>query len=154
MSSNADEVVKGIGAFGDKFTKDISARLEQAGTFLEGKMAEKITSGLSPALHPFTVEQKGSSTPLIDKGELLDQITHKMDGDRVSVGVFGSKAGIAAVHEFGKTINVTDKMRAYLRARGLHLRYSTLTIHIPERSFERSAFNENKDAIIKIVKGE
>lgn len=115
-------------------------------------MVDKITGGLSPANHPFTVKQKGSSTPLIDTGELMSQITHKMTGaNSVDVGVFGSRAYIASIHEFGKTINVTDAMRTHLSKRGLHLRYSTLTIRIPERSFIRSAYRENIDKIKKIL---
>lgn len=154
MSSNVGEVLAGIEAFGKKAEKDVSDRLELAGAFLEGKMVDKITSGLSPALHPATIEAKGSSTPLIDTGELLDQITHHMDGDlSVGVGVFGSRATIASYHEFGKTIEVTDAMRTHLNTIGIHLRYSTLLIHIPERSFVRSTFNEQKNNVVRIVKG-
>ena len=154
MSSNAGEVISNVGKFEDDTIKNISKRLELAGAFLEGKMTDKIASGISPALHPATVENKGSSQPLVDTGELLDQITHHMDGDlAVDVGVFGSRATIASYHEFGKTIEVTDAMRAHLHKIGIHLRYSTLLVHIPERSFERSAFQENKDGIVRIVKG-
>lgn len=34
----------------------------------------------SPANHPFTIEQKGSSNPLIDTGGLLESITWKKEG--------------------------------------------------------------------------
>lgn len=131
MSSNVSEVVFRVGDFEDETIKNISKRLEFAGAFLEGKMTDKIASGISPALKPATVKAKGSSQPLVDTGELLGQITHHMDGDlSVDVGVFGSKATVAAYHEFG--------------APGAN---------IPERSFERSAFQENKDGIVRIVKG-
>lgn len=154
MSSNAGEVISNVGKFEDDTIQNISKRLELAGAFLEGKMVDKITSGLSPALHPATIEAKGSSTPLIDTGELLDQITHHMDGDlSVDVGVFGSRATIASYHEFGKAIEVTDAMRTHLNTIGIHLRYSTLLIHIPERSFVRSTFNEQKNNVVRIVKG-
>lgn len=129
MTSNADEVAMRIGKWGDKIEDDITNRLEQAGEFLAGKMVDKITSGISPALKPSTVAAKGSSTPLIDTSEMLGQITHRMNGkDTVDVGVFGSRAGIAAVHELGAPSK-----------------------NIPARSFERSAFNENKNGIIKIL---
>jgi phage gpG-like protein len=71
----------------------------------------------------------------------------------VEVGVFGSRAKIAKVHEFGKTIEVTDKMRNYLHWKGLHLNPKTTTIKIPERSFMRSAHQENLRQIKKIVRG-
>lgn len=44
-------------------------------------------------------------------------------------------AGLGAIQEFGCTINVTDKMRAYLHFKGLHLKQDTTQIHIPARSF-------------------
>lgn len=131
MSSNAGEVISNVGKFEDDTIQNISKRLELAGAFLEGKMVDKITSGLSPALHPATIEAKGSSTPLIDTGEMLDQVSHEMEGDlTVKVGVFGSRAGVAAIHEYG--------------APGAN---------IPERSFERSTFSEQKENVVRIVKG-
>lgn len=62
---------------------------------------------------------------------------------RSKKGKVGYPAGskqemIAAVHEYGARIKVTDKMRGYLAAHGLHLRASTSHIVIPERSFLRT----------------
>lgn len=57
----------------------------------------------------------------------------------------------AAANEFGAQITVTDKMRRYLHAIGLHLKKSTTIIKIPERSFMRSTFD--KSAVIdKVMK--
>ena len=67
----------------------------------------------------------------------------------IKVGIIGEKAHeqhsdsgltnaeLGAIHEFGCTINVTDKMRAYLHHIGIHLRPDTTTIVIPTRSFLR-----------------
>ena len=55
---------------------------------------------------------------------------------------------IATVHEFGCTIEVTDKMRAYLNSQGLHLKKDTKVINIPQRSFIRAGFDENEQNII------
>lgn len=45
-------------------------------------------------------------------------------------------AGLGAIHEFGATINVTDKMRAFFRHQfGINLKKTTKTIVIPARSF-------------------
>lgn len=52
-------------------------------------------------------------------------------------GIIGDEANIAAVHEFGCTIHVTPKMRAYLHYQGIHLKASTQYIHIPARPFLR-----------------
>lgn len=48
-----------------------------------------------------------------------------------------TNAHLGAIHEFGCTINVTDKMRAYLHHIGIHLKPDTNTIVIPTRSFLR-----------------
>lgn len=48
---------------------------------------------------------------------------------------------LAAIHEFGATIPVTEKMRNYLAARGLPLRKETTELHIPARPFLGPAFD-------------
>lgn len=92
--------------------------------------------------HPYTIAQKGSSKPLINKGDLVGSVNYKvLDNDRVFIGVNRQTkngkdvANIAAVHEFGCVIKVTPKMRAYLHHNGLHLKKSTEYIHIPPRPF-------------------
>ena len=127
MTSNADDVNGRARQFIDNLLKNVSANLEEAGEFLASKMAEEIQSGIPPALSPATVKAKGSSTPLIDTGEMMGDITHKMNGDtEVEVGVFGAKAEVAVHHEFG-------------------------TRTIPERSFMRSALDKNRAGIILIM---
>ena len=81
--------------------------------------------------------------------ELYDKI-EKLQKMEIRIGVFsdtGSKLlMIARVHEFGTKIEVTPKMRAYLHAKGLHLRSDTNYINIPERSYVRStAIDKLKD---------
>lgn len=46
-------------------------------------------------------------------------------------------AELGAIHEFGATINVTKKMRAYLHHIGVHLKPETTSVVIPTRSFLR-----------------
>ena len=87
---------------------------------------------------PMTIEKKGSSKPLIDKGDLLGSVTYEVldNGNGVFIGVkSGKEANIAAVHEFGCMIGVTPKMRAYMHYQGIHLRKSTTHIFIPPRPF-------------------
>lgn len=72
-----------------------------------------------------------------------------LDGQGVEVGVLkGEHAWLAAIHEYGCDITVTPKMRAYLHSRGLHLRKTTTSIHIPERSFLRTGYDQNRDAVL------
>lgn len=88
---------------------------------------------------PMTVARKHSSSPLIDKGDLVGSVTYQViDSNNVFIGVKkGKEVNIAAVHEFGCTIGVTPKMRAYLHHQGVHLKSSTQYIVIPPRPFLR-----------------
>jgi hypothetical protein len=72
----------------------------------------------------------------------------RIDGKKVSVGVLGEQAWLASIHEYGCKIEVTNKMRKYLAATGLHLKATTTHITIPERAFLRNGYDENKDDII------
>lgn len=70
-------------------------------------------------------------------------------------------ARLAAVQEFGVVINVTAKMRGFLRWKGMPLKNSTTTITIPSRPFMRTSFDEQvgelgrfiDDIETKIVEG-
>lgn len=73
-----------------------------------------------------------------------------IQGVGVEVGVLrGEHAWLASIHEYGCDIKVTPKMRKYLAGRGLRLKKSTTHIHIPERSFLRTGFDEAKDEVMK-----
>jgi phage gpG-like protein len=136
------------------FPKEKELILEVVGSFLEGKVKEKIEKG-DPEwkpLHPFTIQRKKSDKPLYDTGaHILNRITHKVEGDIVKVGVFGESALVAAVHEFGCKIKVTEKMRRFLHTQGLHLRKDTEYITIPQRSYLRKTFDEQKDEIERLI---
>lgn len=73
-----------------------------------------------------------------------------LSGKKVVVGVLeGEHAWLASIHEYGCKIPVTDKMRAFLHHRGIHLKASTTVITIPERSFIRAGHDEYIDEVIK-----
>lgn len=73
-----------------------------------------------------------------------------LDGRKVEVGVIeGEHQWLAAIHEYGCNITVTQKMRAYLHYHGLHLSPNTTTIKIPERSFLRTGHDQNIDKVMK-----
>jgi hypothetical protein len=73
-----------------------------------------------------------------------------LDGRKVEVGVIeGEHQWLAAIHEYGCNITVTQKMRAYLHYHGLHLSPNTTTIKIPERSFLRTGHDKNIDKVMK-----
>lgn len=61
-------------------------------------------------------------------------------------------AKIAAVHEYGCRIEVTDKMRNYLATQGLHLKKDTTHIVIPERSFLRTGADSYGESVYEKAK--
>ena len=67
-----------------------------------------------------------------------------------------TNAELGAVHEFGATITVTDKMRNYLHSQGLHLKKDTMTVVIPTRSFLRMPLMsaEGKKELLNVVKSQ
>lgn len=75
-----------------------------------------------------------------------------LGGLKIQVGVMGEIAWLARIHEYGCKIQVTPKMRAFLHAKGLHLKDNTEYITIPERAFLRNGYAENKDEVLEIAK--
>lgn len=94
----------------------------------------------------------------ITRDKHLKEVIKQLDNvntKTLRVGIFpesGDLEMIARVQEFGATIRVTPKMRAYLHRRGLHLRATTDTITIPERSFIRGGFRVNKNKFVRHYK--
>lgn len=58
-------MTKGLGVLGEQILSDIRQR---------------IRAGIKPALDPKTIEAKGSSTPLIDTGQLINGLTYHVRG--------------------------------------------------------------------------
>jgi len=65
-------------ALAGKLTVD--AALDQLGAKVAGMCQNRIAEGLEPALAQETIDRKGSSTPLVDTGQLRSSITWKVDG--------------------------------------------------------------------------
>ena len=72
----------------------------------------------------------GNMKILKDNGELRRSITYEAGNNYVKVG---SVLKYARVHQFGCTIHVSKKQRAYLHYRGFHIKKSIITI--PARPF-------------------
>ena len=140
-----------------KLRKSIRQCAAKVGNYGVSEVKKGIQSG-APAgqnfepLQALTVWTKGSSKPLIDHGDLLGSVNYQVfnDNDGVFIGVKkGAKrkdgkdaVQIAAVHEFGCTIPVTDKMRRAFAAKfqGIGIRKETTHIYIPPRPFLRPIF--------------
>lgn len=75
-----------------------------------------------------------------------------VNGSAVEAGVLkGEHVWLAPIHEYGLDIEVTPAMRAYLHGQGLHLKDSTTHIHIPERAFLRTGYDQNRDKLLQKV---
>lgn len=98
---------------------------------------------------------KVKTTVDVKKLEKAFAALETLNGRKVNIGMpSGSKqAQIAAVHEWGLTITVTDKMRKWFIAQGHPLKKTTTQIVIPERSFFRSGMRDKgSDAAKKYTK--
>jgi hypothetical protein len=102
---------------------------DNLGMDLENAIRTKILSGVPPPNAPSTIHAKGSSHTLIDTGTLLDTVSHTVEINpeliKITAGILdeGEIAEIACYNEYG-------------------------TLHIPERSFIRSTFDEIFDSQI------
>ena len=88
---------------------------------------------------------------VIDRVVEYRRVMAKLQNSVIRIGIFGQGDAkillIATVNEFGANINVTDRMRNYLRSQGLFLKDSTTQIRIPERSFIRTGFEKNRERL-------
>ena len=133
----------------------------RVGNYGASQVKKGIINGNFTLLHPVTIARKHSSKPLVDHCDLVGSITYQVfdETKRVFIGVKkGKEANIAAVHEFGCTISVTPKMRAYLHHIGIHLKSTTQYINIPARPYLRPVLqsqdflNEVKNIYMRALK--
>ena len=52
--------------------------LARLGVWIQGEIQQRIADGIPPPNAPSTIARKGSSKPLIDKGQLRQSITHRV----------------------------------------------------------------------------
>lgn len=116
----------GLDTLDDELLKGLSEGIDKSARYLTNQIVRKVETNIPPPLSPETIKRKGSSVALYDTGEMFSQIDADIGKLSAKVGIIGSKASIAAYHEFG-------------------------TVNIPERSFIRSTFNEEKGKVVKII---
>lgn len=106
-----------------------------------GKQFEKLSA--------LTLSRKTGSKALISSGELLRSVTWKAIKGGVWVGSNrkdgSGRHNLAAIHEFGVTIKVTEKMRwKFIEIAGSPLKPTTRYIHIPARPFIGPVANDKE----------
>ncbi len=77
--SENHDVLRKLGELVVKGRNTVDDGLEKAGVFFAASMQKRIQGGIPPELAESTIERKGSSTPLIDTGQLIGSITHKVE---------------------------------------------------------------------------
>jgi hypothetical protein len=60
---------------------DATTGLNRAGLLFVAQIQRRIRAGIAPPLSPVTIARKGSSTPLINTGQLWTSIRHKVGKD-------------------------------------------------------------------------
>lgn len=95
---------------------------------------------------------------LINHGDLLGSITHRMFGNDLSAVVGVNRfakarngkpmVNIARIVFYGAVIQVTPGMRAYMHKNGMHLRDTTTHIVIPPRPTIEPAYEAYRDTIV------
>lgn len=109
----------------------------------------KIPAGQVNRRNNQTIEQiKRLMEDLGQKYSIKVGILQSKGGSEIVPGTDLSRADLGAVHEFGATINVTEKMRNYLHSQGLHLRKNTTQINIPARPFLRPLLDKKNKEIL------
>lgn len=96
---------------------------------------------------------------------MLDNIIHQLQtlcNQEIAGGILADEGGgdsrdggitnaqLGAIHEFGVSIPVTPKMRAYLHHLGMHLSPTKTMINIPSRPFMRGTVDAVKDTIAEL----
>lgn len=127
---------------------EIENVMYNAGVDLRNKMVDKINSNLPPPNAPSTVKHKKSSHTLVDTGNMMNSVDvrkFESDGNEVAdigVGIFDEGVAKYAIsNEFGSSRMVTT-----FGDSEMHQGYSMIII--PERSFMRTAYDENIDEIL------
>ena len=95
-----------------------------------------------------TVSIKGGDKykAFLDKmAEIAGGVKAGILGDATQAKIGGASiAAYAVYNEFGATIRVTPKMRAYMHYNGVHLKSETTVINIPARPFMRTVAKSDK----------
>lgn len=131
LKSLGQHVVE-IGIFGNKPPKtqytveDLTARTLRDKGNVEG-------------IHTIATKLQISGRSSLKKAELISAIVATQTKANILI--------IATVNEYGAEIKVTDKMRGYLAYNGLHLKATTKSIKIPERSFIRKTADTKQKEI-------
>ena len=58
--------------------KNFATALQRIGLWAQSEIQQRISDGIPPQNAPYTINKKGSSTPLVDTGQLRSSISFKV----------------------------------------------------------------------------
>lgn len=83
--------------------------------------------------------------------KLKTSVTAQASSDGMTVSV-GPNTEYAAIQEFGGKIEITDRMRRFLHATGIHPRATTTAIVIPARPYVRPSWKQSREKVIDVMR--
>ena len=129
--------------------EEVKTVVKKAGVNLRNEIVKKIHSNIPPPNAPSTIKAKKSSKTLIDTGEMWRSVdTQVIQEDEstidVASGIFEEEiVKYAIANEYGSVRTVTTKNKD--NKDEMHQGFSVIVI--PERSFMRSAYDQNIEDI-------
>lgn len=136
--------------------EEVKTVVKKAGVNLRNEIVKKIHSNIPPPNAPSTIKAKGSSKTLIDTGEMWRSVdTQVIQEDEstidVASGIFEPEiVKYAIANEYGSVRTVTTKNKD--NKDEMHQGFSVIVI--PERSFMRSAYDQNIEDLINSMSEE
>lgn len=120
---------------------DLAQILDREGAYLEGKVVQRILSGVPPPNAPSTILRKKSTKTLVDTGDMVGSVSHRVVVDqdvvRLEVGIFDpAMIERATTNEFGVPSNDADTEPKDDQ-------------RIPTRSFLRYTFDREIDSVVE-----
>jgi len=81
VEENEDRIEANLEKVGELICngQDAATSLERLGLLYVGQIQARISSGIAPPNAPATIARKGSSTPLVDTGQLRSSIRSKVE---------------------------------------------------------------------------
>lgn len=143
FAGNQKESIK-LKRYGDNLKNNMRKGLKECGKHGEQKLKESLRDTNSTKF--FTKSYRWNLASRT--GALRRSISHQMQTNGV---VIGPHAPYAAIHEFGGTINVTPRMRAFLHYKGVHLKKSTTQIIIPMKKWFEPVVDKERPQFISLM---
>ena len=143
--------------FTSQLVRNLTVGMRNAGANLERQLKKSLSggSGGKAAMKGIFFNYSWAKTPYLRSrsGNLRASINYIMgtSGMLPSVNIGPRKIPYAAIHEFGGTIPVTDKMRAFLHWKGVHLKKTTTQLIMPQRKWFEPVIKQEQAKTVQLI---